>query len=76
LKKAVDVAIDPAGYLYVLDEDQAKIAVFDAAYQFVTLLGAPNLGGGVLSKPVSLDVDASGDLYVYDDKEKALLHFH
>ncbi len=76
LKKAVDLAIDPAGYLYVLDEDEGKIAVFDAAYQFVTLLTEQNLGGGALSKPLNLDVDASGDLYVYDDKEKAIVHLH
>ncbi|MGH9336911.1 MAG: tetratricopeptide repeat protein, partial [Vicinamibacteria bacterium] len=50
MKKAVDIALDPAGYLYILDEEEAKIAVFDAAYQFVTLLTAQNLGG-VLSKP-------------------------
>jgi TolA-binding protein len=73
LKRAVDIAIDPAGYLYIVDQDEAKIAVFDASYQFVTLLGAPNLGGGVLSKPVALDVDSSGDLYVYDDKEKSIV---
>jgi TolA-binding protein len=74
LKKAVDIAIDPAGYLYVLDQDEGKIAVFDAAYKFVTLLTQQNLGGGALAKPVTLDVDASGDLYVYDDKEKAVIH--
>ncbi|HXV59336.1 MAG TPA: tetratricopeptide repeat protein [Vicinamibacteria bacterium] len=74
LKKAVDIALDPAGYLYVLDEDEAAVAVFDAGYQFVTRLTSQNLGQGVLAKPVSLDVDASGDLYVYDDKAKALIH--
>jgi TolA-binding protein len=74
LKKAVDVAIDPAGYLYVLDEEEAKIAVFDAAYQFVTLLTQQNLGPSALTKPTTLDVDAWGDLYVYDEKEKAIVH--
>ncbi len=76
MKKAVDIALDPAGYLYVLDEQEVKIAVFDASYQFVTLLTQQNLGGGALSKPVTLDVDASGDLYVYDEKEKAVIHLH
>jgi hypothetical protein len=50
--------------------------VFDASYQFVTLLTQQNLGGGALTKPVTLDVDASGDLYVYDEKEKAIVHLH
>jgi hypothetical protein len=47
--------------------------VFDASYQFVTLLTQQNLGSA-LTKPVTLDVDASGDLYVYDEKEKAIVH--
>ena len=76
MKKAVDIALDPAGNLYVLDEEGAKIAVFDASYQFVTLLTPQSLGGGSLTKPVTLDVDASGDLYVYDEKEKAIVHLH
>ena len=76
LKKAVDIALDPAGYLYILDQDLAQIAVFDASYKFLTMLTAQNLGGGALSKPSSLDVDASGDLYVYDDKEKALIRLN
>jgi hypothetical protein len=75
MKKAVDIALDPAGYLYVLDEEEAKIAVFDASYQFVTLLTQQNLGSS-LTKPLTLDVDASGDLYVYDEKEKAIVHLH
>ncbi len=76
LKKAVDIALDPAGNLYILDQDQAQIAVFDASYKFLTMLTAQNLGGGALSKPISMDVDASGDLYVYDDKEKSLFRLN
>jgi TolA-binding protein len=76
MKKAVDIALDPAGYLYILDEQEAKIAVFDASYQFVTLLNQQSLGGGALTKPVTLDVDASGDIYVYDEKEKAIVHLY
>ena len=75
LKKAVDIALDPAGYLYILDEDEAQIAVFDAAYQYLTTLTAQSLGGA-LEKPKTMDVDASGDLYVYDDKPKAIIRLH
>ncbi|MFQ5790555.1 MAG: tetratricopeptide repeat protein [Acidobacteriota bacterium] len=75
-KKPIDIAVDPTGYLYLLDEERPQVAVFDPSYQLVTLLSEQNLGGGVLKKPVTLDVDASGDLYVYDDKEKALIRLH
>ncbi len=75
-KKAADIALDPAGYLYILDEDQAQIAVFDGAYQYLTTLTTQSLGSGALQKPLTLDVDASGDLYVYDDKAKAIVRLH
>ena len=76
LKKVVDFAVDPAGYFYLLDEDLSQIVVFDPSYKFVALLSSQSLGGGVLKKPVALDVDSSGDIYVYDDGAKALLRFH
>ena len=76
LEKPTDIAVDPAGYFYVLDEEEAQVAVFDPSYSFLTLLSAASLGGGVLEKPVTLDVDGFGDIYVYDEKEKALIRFH
>ena len=69
----VDIAIDPAGYIYLLDQDRAQVAVFDAFYRFIALLGPQELGNGAVAKPISLDVDASGDLYIFDDKEKTLV---
>ena len=76
LNRPTDIAVDPAGYFYVLDERQPQVVVFDPSYRFVTLLTAQNLGGGVLKKPISLDVDGSGDIYVYDDDADALMRFH
>jgi TolA-binding protein len=73
MDKATDIATDFAGYLYILDEGKASIAVFDASYQLVAHLKNQSLGQGALKKATSLDVDASGDLYVYDDKEKAII---
>jgi outer membrane protein assembly factor BamD (BamD/ComL family) len=73
MDKATDIATDPAGYLYILDEDEASIAVFDASFQLVAQLKSPSLGQGTLEKPTFLDVDASGDLYVYDEDEKAII---
>jgi DNA-binding beta-propeller fold protein YncE len=76
LRKPVDVAIDPSGYLYLLDEDDAQVAVFDPSYQFVLLLTRQSLGGGALTKPITLDVDRAGDLYVYDDKTQSVVRLH
>ena len=76
LKKPVDVAVGPAGYIYLLDEDTGQVVVFDPSYQFVALLSPNNLGGGALGKPTTLDVDGAGALYVYDDKSKTVTRFH
>jgi DNA-binding beta-propeller fold protein YncE len=76
LDRPTDIAVDPAGYFYILDERQPQVVVFDPSYSFVALLTARNLGGGVLEKPISLDVDGSGDIYVYDDDAKSLIRFH
>jgi len=67
--------VDPAGYFYVLDERDVQVAVFDPSYRFLTLLSTENLGG-VLEKPITFDVDAFGDIYVYDDEEKELIRLH
>jgi DNA-binding beta-propeller fold protein YncE len=76
LKKAVDIALDGAGYLYILDEDEGRIAVHDASYNFVAMLDRQALGQSALEKPTTLDVDASGDIYVYDEKDKAIVRLH
>jgi sugar lactone lactonase YvrE len=76
LDRPTDIAVDPAGYFYILDEKRPQVVVFDPSYRFVALLTAENLGGSVLKKPISLDVDGSGDIYVYDDGTKSLIRFH
>ena len=76
LKKPVDMAVDPAGYFYVLDSDRAQVAVFDPSYHFLTLLSDNDFGGVALKKPVTLDVDSAGDVYVYDEDAKTIFCFH
>jgi TolA-binding protein len=71
-KKPAELALDPTGFLYVLDEE-SQIAIFDPAYQLVARLASANLGGGALKKPRAIDVAESGDIYVYDDDLKSVL---
>lgn len=76
LEEPTDIAVDPAGYFYLLDQKRPQVAVFDPSYRFVTLLTAQNLGGGILGKPIALDVDSSGDIYAYDDDTDTLHRLH
>jgi len=75
-KKPVDMALDPAGFLYVLDQESAQVAVYDPAFKLVARLLPSSLGAGVLKKPAAIDVNESGDLFIYDDELKSVVKLH
>jgi tetratricopeptide (TPR) repeat protein len=76
LKKPVDMVLDPAGFLYVLDEEAGVVAVFDPDYRPITRWGPAELGAGAVKKPRALAVNESGDLYVYDHDLKNVVRLH
>jgi hypothetical protein len=67
------IAVDAAGNLYITDPDNGAIRRVDAKTNFITTVA----GGGVSSgdnqfattvqlSPVAVDVDAAGNLYIFD----------
>ena len=76
LKKLADIALDPYGNLYLLNRDPAQLAIFDPSYKLIAVLGSESLGHGTLEKPTSLDVGASGELFIYDDAKKEIIRLH
>ncbi len=65
------------GRLYVLDQNQNRVMVFDGAGKLLTVLGTSNQGSGnaQLSNPRSLAVDAVGNLYVADQNNQRVQKF-
>lgn len=68
-KDPVDLAVSPAGHIAVLDEDGPKVQLYRADGSAIATLGAtlPG-GGGTLSKPTSIALDAAGRVLIADRK--------
>jgi serine/threonine-protein kinase len=73
----VDLALSPAGELYLLDADPAApaVQVFDAAGNFLQSLGSAVDGPGRLEKPAALALDGAGGLHVLDAGRRMVLSF-
>lgn len=66
-----DVAVDPAGRVFVADGANDQIVVFDAKGQFDFLITQP--GARKLSGPVALTVDPENQLWIADTGNHRLL---
>jgi len=67
LNRPMDVALDRAGNVFVLDGgNNPRIARFDRGGQFVASAGGRGSKPGEMSSPHSLAVDANGNVYVAD----------
>jgi hypothetical protein len=85
LNNPVDVAVDPAGNLYIADQGNNRIRRVDARTGIITTVagggtaaGLDGLGDGApavnasLSQPAGLAFDASGNLYIADKGNKLI----
>lgn len=71
-----DVAIDPAGFIYVSEYGgNDRISKFDANWRFVTSFGGVDAGEGRLERPQSLLIDVDGSLWVADSCNHRIVHF-
>jgi len=75
LKGPLDLAVDGAGYVYVVEQESARVQVFTAAGRFVRLLGGPRTChwgcrpgqvDGQFFLPNGIAVDTVGNVYVSD----------
>jgi hypothetical protein len=62
----VEVDADAAGNIYVLDNGNTRIQVFDAKGRFLRSLGAEGEGPGEFQIPGKISVNAHGDVAVFD----------
>lgn len=72
----VAVAVDEVGRVYVLDADQYRVQVFDAAGAFIFTFGQKGKGAGEFYDPEKIAVSPAGDAcYVYDSYANEIKKF-
>jgi hypothetical protein len=61
-----DIASDPAGNFWVVDQNRDKAMEFDSAGLFLREWGTPGSAQGQLSSPYGIDIDAQENIYISD----------
>lgn len=61
-----DVDVDAEGNIYVLDQRETQVKVFDATGLYLRTIGRKGQGPGEIQMPVLVQVTKQGELLVYD----------
>jgi len=72
---AVQVDADANGNIYVLDDGNQRVQVFDSKGVYLRTVGGPGQGPGEFQLPHKLSVNARGELAVYDLGQQRLSLF-
>ena len=68
----VDLAFDRLGYLYVLDRGRESVFVFGPRNRLITTFTIDEKSPGAFTRARALGLDASGRLYIFDEKAKRI----
>jgi tripartite motif-containing protein 71 len=66
LNHPAGMAIDSAGDLWVVDQDNDRVQKFNQAGEFLDSFGSSGAGDGQFGRPTSVAIDSAGDLWVTD----------
>ena len=69
------VAIAPSGDVYVVDQLNYRVQVFDTNGNFLNQFGTPGNGDGQFFNPTGLGIDPSGNVYVADTGNQRVQKF-
>jgi RHS repeat-associated protein len=61
-----DVALDPSGDLWVVDQDNDRVEEFNPSGGYLRQFGSEGSGDGQFSTPVALAIDPEGNVWVLD----------
>jgi tripartite motif-containing protein 71 len=74
-QRAIGIAIDAAGNVYVTDDGRPEIQVFDNDGNFLRKFGSRGRDDGQFQHPTGIAVDAAGNVYVSDYETKRVQKF-
>jgi hypothetical protein len=69
------IKTDTAGRIYVLDQQDHRVHVFDASGSLVRTMGRKGSGPGEFGQPYAITVDPDGTAGVYDLQKRRLVRF-
>jgi outer membrane protein assembly factor BamD (BamD/ComL family) len=72
LDDPVDLAFDRLGHLYVLDRGKASVLVFGPRNRLITTFTLPEKAPGAFTRARAMGVDATGRLYIFDERAKRI----
>jgi DNA-binding beta-propeller fold protein YncE len=72
IDEPVDMTFDTLGHVYVLDRGTGSVLVFGAKNRFLTRITIPERNPGSFTRPAALAVDATGRLYIFDERSKRI----
>ncbi len=75
LGKANGIAVDAAGYVYVVDTLAGNVKIFTADGQFVQTIGAPGTGAGQFSMPTAIAYEKSANQIAVVDTLNGRIQF-
>lgn len=70
------VAVDQSGNIWITDEDNQRIQVFDSSGKFLFAFGSSGYEPGQFNQPNGLALDNDGNLYVADQSNGRVQIFH
>jgi streptogramin lyase len=68
----VDLAFDQLGHLYVLDRGKGSVYVFGPKYRLITSFSLPEKSPGAFTRARSFALDATGRMYIFDERAKRI----
>ena len=68
----VDIAFDVLDQLYVLDRGRGAVLVFGPKNRFLTSFAIPEKSPGSFTRAVAMSLDATGRLFIFDERAKRI----
>ncbi len=66
LNKPVNLAVDPAGNVYVTDAFNFSVKIFDPAGKLIRTIGSVGDGPGTFARPKGIALDSESHIYIID----------